>query len=186
MLPFIHLHRYQLLAAGKHIRKCVPPSSRAWSLYGSSAQRHKNHDDKHVEYVDCYQKAMENGAENFSFRTFTATAPLTVREVQKEFAVSPFTAYQIVGDFAHLTSTRLVCVTPTHLGTGAHLGSVEIDWCALRERLNEDSQFRVWFGGKVSLLDLGHLVCEVRQNFKKRFLSEFEAFLTTFHVSADT
>ena len=174
--------RYNLLLSGKKLRHSVPAAQRAWSLYGSQATKWTNQDPTHCEYASFYQKQLKTNAVDLPTHTITSARPLTVEDSCKIFGTTPFTSYQILGDLAHLSSNTLVSVKEKDLGTGAHLGSVKLNWHKLRKRLNNSGEFRKWFGGRIKLLDLGHLVCELRQNFKKRNLADFETFLREFSL----
>ena len=83
----------------------------------------------------------------------------------------------MLGDFAHLTSLSLVSVSPRDMGTGAHLGEVSIDWYDLQQALYHSSTFQHWYGGRISFIDTGHLVCEVRQSPQKDSLADLAAFV---------
>ena len=174
--------RYNLLLSGKKLRYSVPAAQRAWSLYGSRTTKWTNQDLTHREYASFYQKHLKTNAADLPIRTITSARPLAVADICKIFGTTPFTSYQILGDLAHLSSNTLVSAKETDLGTGAHLGSVKFNWHKLGKRLNNSGEFRKWFCGRIKLIDLGHLVCELRQNFKKHNLADFEAFLKEFSL----
>ena len=47
----------------------------------------------------------------------------------------------------------------------------------LHQALYHSSTFQYWYGGRISALGLGHLVCEVRQNLHKKSLADLGAFV---------
>eukprot|EP00973_Karenia_brevis_P090891 12404865-Karenia_brevis.AAC.1 len=125
-----------------------------------------------------YDSNVINNGASLDFPQISSERPLTVKDVQDVFGISKFTAYQVLGDFGHLTSEKLIFVKIDDLGTGAlKLGDtkLDIDWEHLLGQLNDCSQFRFYYEGRISLLGLGHLMCETRQNVAKSSMADFLA-----------
>ena len=148
----------------------------AWCMYGSKAGKYHDHTATHTQYQATYRTFLR-APHTLALSFNPPDSLLTVSAVQKIFGITPFTAYQVLGDFAHLTSFSLVSVSPRDLGTGAHLGAVPIDWYNLQNTLYHSATFREWYGGRIRILDLGHLVCEIRQNLHKQSLADLAGFV---------
>ena len=173
--------RYTELMGGKKLRSAVPGENMAWCLYGNQTTKHQCNQDEHDRFVDLYTRLLRNLDKiPVDLAGHGRCQPIDVATVQSAFGTSPFTSYQILGDFAHLTSMTLVTVGPRDLGTGAVLGDVPIDWSELHRVLWEGSTFRTYYKGRIPLLDLGHLVCEVRQNVKSSSRDDLSHFVETF------
>ena len=64
------------------------------------------------------------------------------------------------------------------LGCGAHLGGVPIEWEELLATLRASRSFQRYYGRNLILPGLGHLMCELRQNLKKKNLADLAAFVS--------
>ena len=87
----------------------------------------------------------------------------------KHFDIGRFTAYQMLADVERLVPRSLVTITADDLGPGAKLGNLNADLDALRQELLRDGRFRTLFRGSPTLAEIGHLLCETRQNSVARF-----------------
>ncbi|CAK0793278.1 unnamed protein product [Prorocentrum cordatum] len=141
----------------------VPRAQRPWSLYGCAVT------DaialaKHWRWVTEHKKFLAA-----DFRV-SPEAPLDHSTLQKHFSVGYFipsrSRHQILTDVHHAAGNTAVELGPS-LGTGVTLGRAPLAPALqkrLVKRLNSSGAFRKQFGGRVTRVTLGHLVCEARQN----------------------
>ena len=154
----------------------APPPNQAWRLYGDRASKHntKLQATQHLRFLNIY---LNRPAE---IPTTSCTCKLTAMAVRSAFGTTPFTSYQIAGDFSYLVSQKLVDIAVRDLGHGATLGDVVIPWESLLDTLRNNRVFRRLYGGRITLVGLGHLVCEVRQNVYKRDCRDLSVFVKKF------
>ena len=60
---------------------------------------------------------------------------------------------------------------------GTYIGDIEIPWEALQTKLYHSRTFQTYYGGRISLAGLGHIVCELRQNCGKEGLEDLAHFV---------
>jgi len=88
--------------------------------------------------------------------------PFTIAALQKELCIGAFTCLQILID-VHAQAPYLVDI-PDDLGPGVKLDAsmdrTQVE--KLVEKVNRNFQFRA-HAGSVSIVEAGHLICEVRQ-----------------------
>jgi hypothetical protein len=144
----------------------VPPQEQRWSIYGltSKVRSFKSGMDvcskqKHTMWLAAY-----NRGESLGF-SITPKRRLSVKDITRlAVGVGAFSALQILTDVVMAGGRRLVDL-PCEFGPGVHLGrklSCD-DLMYLVDRFNRSGRLRNCLGCRISMIEMAHLVCEVRQ-----------------------